>query len=214
MQVCVITLESNMAAGHETNDRYMMNFENSPIPHRILLFSGKRKSGKDFITNILQERIGADRSVTVKLSGPIKSHWAKSLGLDIDQLLGDGEYKENYRLKMAKWGETTRKKDHGYFCREAIEMYNAYSKSIWIVSDVRRKTDIEWFVENFGGACKTIRIVSDDVTREKRGWTFVAGIDDSETECDLDDIDTWDLKVTNDGSNIEYILQQISELIR
>lgn len=69
-------------------------------------------------------RIGADRSVTVKLSGPIKSHWAKSLGLDIDQLLGDGEYKENYRLKMAKWGETMRKKDHGYFCREAIEMYN------------------------------------------------------------------------------------------
>ena len=58
------------------------------------------------------------------MSGPIKTHWAKSLNLDIGQLLGDGAYKEKYRLEMVKWGEDTRKKDYGYFCRAAIEMYN------------------------------------------------------------------------------------------
>ncbi|XP_053997796.1 phosphomevalonate kinase [Hylaeus anthracinus] len=187
--------------------------KNSSKPRVILLVSGKRKSGKDFITDILQEKIGPDSSVIIKLSGPIKFHWAKSLDLDIDQLLGDGKYKETYRLEMAKWGENIRKNDYGYFCRAAIDMYHAYSKPIWIVSDVRRKTDIQWFVENFGGICKTIHIVSDDLIREKRGWTFMPGIDDSESECDLDDVKSWDLKVINNGDNVEYILQQILELI-
>ncbi|KOC70409.1 Phosphomevalonate kinase [Habropoda laboriosa] len=202
-----------MATGHRTDDRSAINLEKTCKPRVILLFSGKRKSGKDYITNVLQERIGFDSSVIIKLSGPIKIHWAKSQGLDIDQLLGDGEYKENYRYKMAKWGESIRKQDYGYFCRAAIDMCNAHNKPIWIVSDVRRKTDIQWFIQNFGDACKTIRIVSDDVIRKKRGWMFVSGIDDSETECDLDDINTWDLKVTNNSENVELILQQILKLV-
>lgn len=201
-----------MAAENVLHKPCSINLKNSPNPRIILLFSGKRKSGKDFITNILQERIGSD-SVILRLSGPIKSHWAKSLNLDIDGLLGDGKYKENYRLEMAKWGEDVRKQDHGYFCRAAIDMYNAHDKSIWIVSDARRKTDIQWFMENFHGICKTIRIVSDDVIRTKRGWTFVTGIDDSETECNLDDVNAWDLEVTNNDNNLEFIVQQVLGLI-
>ncbi|KZC12671.1 Phosphomevalonate kinase [Dufourea novaeangliae] len=162
---------------------------------------------------MLQERIGSDNSVIIKLSGPIKSYWAKSLNLDIDELLGDGEYKENYRLEMAKWGESIRQTDYGYFCRAAIDMYNARDKPIWIVSDVRRKTDVQWFLENFQDVCKTIRIVSDDAVRKKRGWLPVPDIDDSETECDLDDRTTWDLKVINNGDDIEYVLEQVLTLI-
>lgn len=52
----------------------------------------------------------------------------------------------------------------------------AYDKSIWIVSDIRRKTDIQWFTENFKDICKTIRIESDDSIRIERGWTFVTGM--------------------------------------
>ncbi|CAL7939303.1 unnamed protein product [Xylocopa violacea] len=195
------------------NDDPAISKNDSSEPRVILLFSGKRKSGKDYITNILQERIGFENGIVIRLSGPIKSHWSKSVGLDIDQLMGNGEYKENYRLEMAKWGESIRRQDHGYFCRAAIDMYNAYSKSVWIVSDVRRKTDIQWFVENFGDICKTIRIESDDSVRNKRGWVYVPGIDDAETECDLDDVETWDLKVTNNNENVEFILQEILRLI-
>lgn len=74
-------------------------------------------------------RIGSQKSAIIRLSGPIKTHWAKSLGLDIDQLLGDGKYKENYRLEMVKWGEDMRRKDYGYFCYAAIGMYNGELKS-------------------------------------------------------------------------------------
>ncbi|XP_003695278.1 phosphomevalonate kinase [Apis florea] len=194
-------------------DSSVINFKNSSKPKIVLLFSGKRKCGKDYITNILYERIGSDSSVIIKISAPIKSHWAKSHDLNIDQLMGDGKYKENYRLEMVKWGENIRNTDPGYFCRAALDIYNAYDKSIWIVSDIRRKTDIQWFTENFKDICKTIRIESDDSIRIERGWTFVTGIDDAETECDLDDINTWDLKVTNNTKSIECILQQILELI-
>ena len=37
--------------------------------------------------------------------------------------MGDGEYKEIYRKEMIKWGEDIRNKDHGYFCRAAIELF-------------------------------------------------------------------------------------------
>lgn len=70
-------------------------------------------------------RIGHDSGVIIRLSGPIKYQWAKSEGLDFDELLSDGKYKENHRLRMAKWGENVRKEDYGYFCRAAIEMYKS-----------------------------------------------------------------------------------------
>ncbi|XP_017891038.1 phosphomevalonate kinase [Ceratina calcarata] len=194
-------------------DEWKMKYKNVLGPRTILLFSGKRKCGKDYVTNALQERLGQDNCVTIKLSGPIKSHWSNAFDLDMNQLVGDGKYKETYRHRMAKWGEDIRRKDYGYFCRAAIDMYNAYGKPTWIVSDARRKTDIKWFAENFGSACKTVRVVSDDSVRMKRGWEFVPGIDDAETECDLDDVATWDLIAENNHEDIEFILQKILELI-
>ncbi|KAK2579197.1 hypothetical protein KPH14_002717 [Odynerus spinipes] len=190
------------------------NFENSRKPKYILLFSGKRKCGKDYITDILHTRIGDQESVIIKLSGPIKTHWSKTASLDLNKLLGNGEYKEHYRLEMARWSEAIRKKDNGYFCRAAIDMYNAHDKPIWIVSDARRKTDIQWFKENYGDACKAIRIIASPEIREQRGWKFTSGIDDAETECDLDDFDNWDLQIENNTNNIEAALEQILKLIR
>ncbi|XP_014614869.1 PREDICTED: phosphomevalonate kinase [Polistes canadensis] len=194
-------------------DQIAHSFENSRKPKCILLFSGKRKCGKDFITDILHKRLGDDKSVIIKISGPIKLHWSKNSGLDLNKLLDNSEYKEQYRFEMIKWSESIRKKDSGYFCRAAIDMYNVRDKPIWIVSDTRRKTDIHWFQENYKGLCKTIRVIANPELRQQRGWKFVAGIDDAETECDLDDFDNWDLKIENNGNDVETILEKILELI-
>ncbi|XP_012256194.2 probable phosphomevalonate kinase [Athalia rosae] len=202
------------APGGTSSAQVVKEIVSLPKPRRILLFSGKRKSGKDYITNILQDRFDSSQCVTIKISGPIKSHWAKSLHLDLKELLGDGEYKERYRQKMILWGEEMRKKDYGYFCRAAIDMYNAHDVPMWIVSDVRRKTDIRWFSENFSDTCKTIRITSNDEVRRKRGWIFTPGVDDAESECDLDDVNDWDLEVFNNEENIDNILPTILELMK
>lgn len=58
----------------------------------------------------------------IRLSVPIKQHWAESMNLDLGELLSDGEYKEQYRAEMIVWGEAKRREDPGFFCRSAIQM--------------------------------------------------------------------------------------------
>lgn len=58
----------------------------------------------------------------------------------------------------------------------SYKYFLARDKSVWIVSDVRRKTDIQWFIENYGDICKTIRIVCSEEVRQKRGWIYTLGM--------------------------------------
>uniref|UniRef100_A0A146KU59 Phosphomevalonate kinase n=2 Tax=Lygus hesperus TaxID=30085 RepID=A0A146KU59_LYGHE len=183
---------------------------NSQNPLKVLLFSGKRKCGKDYVTDKLLERLNWEDVALIRISGPIKSHWGKEKGLDFDLLMGSSEYKERYRRELVTWSENVRNSDYGYFCRAALDMYDAYSKKFWVVSDVRRKTDIRWFSENFPGKIRTIRLVCDDQIRVERGWKFTEGIDDKETECDLDDFDSWDFKIINNGQDLTEILNVLT----
>ena len=61
---------------------------------------------------------------------------------DYEKLMSSDGYKEKYRKDMIRWSEEIRDRDHGYFCRAAIEFYAAADKSAWIVSDCRRKSDL------------------------------------------------------------------------
>lgn len=164
------------------------------MPQIILLFSGKRKSGKDFITTHLQKSLG-NKCDVLKISHPIKSHFAKEKNLNLNDLLGDGEYKEQYRLDMINWSDEMRAQDYGYFCQRACQ--DAADKPIWIVSDIRRKNDIRWFKETYGDLVRSIRISADLTTRQQRGFIFKPSIDNLASECDLDDYDDWNLIIDN-----------------
>lgn len=81
------------------------------------------------------------------------------------------------------------------------------------MSDIRRKTDIEFF-ECEGYNIKTIRISASEEVRRARGWVYQSGVDDAQSECGLDDFTRWDLTVENDGiRQVEVILNQILALI-
>lgn len=69
-------------------------------------------------------RIGSEKCVIIRLSGPIKKHWAQTKSLQLDELLSDGEMKEQHRKSMIEWSENVRANDNGYFCRMAIDMYD------------------------------------------------------------------------------------------
>ncbi|XP_059056159.1 phosphomevalonate kinase isoform X2 [Achroia grisella] len=178
-------------------------------PQVILLFSGKRKSGKDFLTDHLQKLL-QDRCEVLKISQPIKSHWATENNLNLHELLSDNAYKEQYRLDMIKWSEAVRDKDYGCFCKQACS--NAADKPIWIVSDIRRKTDIQWFKETYQDLIKTIKISADENTRKSRGYQFKSGVDDAASECDLDDYIDWDL-VINNGEGSQPIDEQLVSIM-
>lgn len=90
----------------------------------------------------------------------------------------------------------------------------AGTRPIIIVSDIRRKTDIQFF-KNENYDIKTVRIEADDSIRQQRGWTFQEGVDDVQSECDLDDFEKWDFEINNDGSDsLQQTVEQLSSLVR
>lgn len=69
-------------------------------------------------------RITKEKCEIVRISEPIKGNYARTHNLDLSQLMGDGPYKEKYRLDMIKWSEEVRNNDYGYFCKAACENGN------------------------------------------------------------------------------------------
>lgn len=93
-------------------------------------------------------------------------------------------------------------------------MYIPAEKPIVIVSDIRRKTDIKYFREEKLNI-KTIRIEASDEVRKERGWIFENGVDNVQSECDLDDFNHWDYQITNDGTqDIEQFLTELVNAVR
>ncbi|ESO87613.1 hypothetical protein LOTGIDRAFT_179274 [Lottia gigantea] len=170
----------------------------SSTPQVILVFSGKRKSGKDYVTDLLQKRFGENVCTIMRLSSPLKGQYAKDHDLDFEKLLDASEYKEKYRKDMIRWGEEQRQKDPGYFCRLATSGDNS-DKPIWIISDARRKTDVEYFKTNYSQLTKTVRVEADEKVRQDRGFIFTTGVDDAESECGLDEGINWDYIINNNN---------------
>lgn len=179
-----------------------MSCEENRVPKVVFVFSGKRKSGKDYVADLLQRRIGKDKCAVIRLSGPLKEIYAKEHGLDFKELLNASGYKEIHREKMIKLGEEKRDEDPSYFCRLATEGEEA-EKNVWIISDARRKTDIAYFKERFCERTKLVRIVANDDVRTGRGFVYTPGVDDAESECGLDNGINWDFLVSNSGHNDE-----------
>jgi phosphomevalonate kinase len=95
-------------------------------------------------------------------------------GLDYSQLLNATAYKEEYRAKMITWGEEKRAQDPNFFCNKTIEMADS-SKPVWIISDARRLTDVQFFRENYPDVVLFVRISASLTTRQNRGFVFTPG---------------------------------------
>nr|CAG4645883.1 EOG090X0FYC [Lynceus sp. MCZ IZ 141354] len=167
----------------------------SANPEVVVFFSGKRKSGKDYVIEKLLKRLDEKQVAIVRLSAPIKLHWARTKGLSFEQLLDNTPYKENFRLEMIEWSEHQRFQNPSVFCDAAIELSEAFKKPIWLVPDGRRKTDLEYFQNKFPGRLRCLRITASEETRKARGWSFTEGVDDAPSECGLDAVldHEWDL---------------------
>lgn len=85
-------------------------------------------------------------------------------------------------------------------------------KPIIIVSDIRRRTDVDYFKANHN--IKTIRIEAGTKVREQRGWQFEDGVDNVQSECDLDNFEDWDFQINNDGTgNIKIFLMRLVDVV-
>ena len=181
----------------------------------IIVISGKRKSGKDYIADNIVKNFGIDKCIIIRLAVPIKSHFAKKYGLDFQKMLTASSYKEEIRQEMVEWGEEQRKLNLHVFCKMITDEAVESNKPIWIVSDCRRISDIEYFKkfaldENM--CVKFVRVNSDISTRGHRGWEYTKGIDDAATECQLDAYSNWDVVMRNSaGDDLDFDIRNFCE---
>lgn len=98
----------------------------------------------------------------------------KEHNLDFDRLLDASEYKEKYRMDMIRWGEERRTEDPSFFCRLATQGEGS-DRPVWIVSDARRLSDLQYFHSNFRKQVITVRVTADEDVRKARGYVFTKG---------------------------------------
>ncbi|XP_002163520.1 phosphomevalonate kinase [Hydra vulgaris] len=184
----------------------------------IIVLSGKRKSGKDYIADKIFNKIGNDTCVQIKLANPIKMHFSKKFGLNFEELITSSPYKEEVRKEMILWGNEQRLTDPFVFCKMITNDAVSSRKNVWILTDARLRTDVEYFKKyaiknNFHFIC--LRVVADVPTRQLRGWTFVEGVDDISSECGLDDYSDWDFVFLNSsGDNIEHNIESFCSKVK
>lgn len=133
--------------------------------------------------------------------------------MDFQRLMDASTYKEAYRSDMIRWGEEKRQADPGFFCRKIVE---GVCQPVWLVSDTRRVSDIQWFQEAYGAVTQTVRVVATEESRQQRGWVFTPGVDDAESECGLDNFRTFDWVIENHGDeqHLEEQLEHLIEFVR
>ena len=75
-------------------------------PSLILIFSGKRKSGKDYtcqkLSSMLKFQFENVSINYITLAAILKESFAYEHNLDYEKLLDSSEYKEIYRLELIK----------------------------------------------------------------------------------------------------------------
>jgi hypothetical protein len=147
----------NMGGEWEKNNSFKVDIN----PRLILIFTGKRKSGKDYSVQKLVDKLKNENLIeTITLSAPLKSLYAQENNINFEKLLDASDYKEKYRKDMIRyekilinnvspllifrWGEEKRKQNSSYFCQMAIEnlkvkVYKNHENFflIWIVTDAR-----------------------------------------------------------------------------
>jgi len=185
----IITIKKELA---EDDLKYHLNVSDMGVdpkyyrqPHLVILLSGKRKSGKTFVSDRLLRHLRENSSrYTVNeivLAAPLKEIYARENSLDYERLLDSSSYKENHRVDMIRWSDSIRLKDPFFFCRLAVEKASsnwcpeADVFNVLIVTDLRLQVELEYFRVNYPGLLKTVRIVAEDSVRKERGWVFAKG---------------------------------------
>ncbi|KAL7673542.1 hypothetical protein ACOME3_008398 [Neoechinorhynchus agilis] len=160
------------------------------------------------IAGLLETSLGGRDSVElIRISKPLKDIYAKLHNLGLEDLMTAGPYKEIYRQDMISFGEHMRVEEGAdVFINLAIT--NARPVPIWIFVDCRRKSDIDCLKYIFNNLVTTIRVWAPRNIRRERGWAFKKGVDDAESECDLDQY-TFDCTIEN-NENVRNSIQNLS----
>lgn len=187
-------------------------------PKVVILLYGKRKSGKDYFSNALLERLtnNAVQISVLHIANAVKRKYAEQHNLDYEAMLTSASYKEQYRQNLVELLRQESLTDVFYWDRLVVEEERAKGSNseVWLVADCRRERDMVYFTQLFTRQrCRIVRVECSLQTRELRGFQFKAGIDDTDSECGLDDFNDVDYVVCNDEKHSNYNTDQQLEAL-
>lgn len=173
--------------------------EKKPFPMRVILVSGKRAAGKDFVTDKIQKSFEKLNLKVHRTSLGIlnKQIYAKKHNIDVNRLEKDRKFKEEHRQEMILHHSKMDELNPEWAVKSVLEAASKEEADILIISDIRRLKDLEWFQKNSPSAPILLRIDANDEVRLKRGWDPNPEKDQLPTEVELDDYKTWASRFDN-----------------
>lgn len=151
---------------------------------KIIILSGKQYSGKDTVAKILLENLTNFRRIG--LGDAIKIEYSEKSGVAFEEI---EKNKHLYRQDLIDLGNKRRSEDKDYWIKKVIKMEGNI-----IVPDVRVKRELEFFKD---ANAVSIRVDATRETRSSRGK--LVGETDI-TEVDLDDVNDWNFRISNDST--------------
>lgn len=165
--------------------------EKSPLPMRVILLSGKRASGKDFVADKICKLLEKNHWKVHRTSLEIfKKNYCEKYNLNVNQLENDCHFKEKHHSKMNEL-------DPEWAVKSILENAINEKSDILIVSDIRRFKELEWFQKHSPSVPILLRIDGDNEANLKRGWDSNPEKDQQPTEIELDNYPAWSLRFDN-----------------
>ena len=144
----------------------------------ILLLSGKRGAGKDYVADYLVSNFNF---IKLSLAEQVKIDYCKLNGIDYSEML-DREKKEKHREKIIELAEGKKKEDLHYWCKILQSIINQSEQNV-VICDVRYQEELDYFqsINNIN----FIRINCSEKERIKRG-IIINNIDEDKSETYFD----------------------------
>lgn len=190
----------------------------------VVLVSGKRFAGKDYICKRIQRRF-EDQGIRYKRfnhADQMKRIYCDATGADLDLMFTDRTYKEQHRSAMTAMYQDIVSKESNQlmFCESILDQIvnDDISSDVILIGDFRRTFEQEFYERYFGGKDQiiTIRVNATEETRKGRGWICSDSKDSNVTECELDNKADWGFVFENDGTErdaIQWIDDQLKPQI-
>ncbi|CAD5113275.1 DgyrCDS2455 [Dimorphilus gyrociliatus] len=178
------------------------------------LFSWNWQQLNGYILPLYQFRFDSEFYHVLTMAKPLKYLFCQEQqGIDYEKLLDSSAYKEKFRLELSNWSWNKMQEDIHIFSRIAVK--EAALKPLWIVSDIRRTSDIKYILDKRECPHLFVRIEVSEEIRKERGWSYVKGIDDSWSECELDHNMSWDIIFHNDNDqeHTDTVVDSIKKFI-
>lgn len=148
---------------------------------RLLVFCGKRRSGKTTAAEICVDMLGEQGVLARKkaLADPLKDMFAKKLGMD-PLMLSHPSYKEDFREGMQKFSSEIKKDNPNFFNDLFFE--DILPGETIVCDDLRLDTELELFIARKASIYK---IECNPKVLEFHGWRYTPGVDDTmyENQC-------------------------------